>query len=48
MHTALYSSLHTLRGPNLSLSLLALALVVTLLVMEHVVEWPFPLYRETR
>lgn len=42
------SVLHPLRGPNLTVALVALALVVLFLVIEHVYEWPFPLHRNAR
>ena len=42
------TALHTFRGPNLAIALIALALVVLFLVVEHVFEWPFPLHREPR
>ncbi|WP_280855210.1 hypothetical protein [Roseomonas indoligenes] len=40
------TALHTFRGPNLTFALVALALVVLFLVVEHVFEWPFPLHRK--
>jgi hypothetical protein len=37
-----------LRGPNLALAVIALALVVLFLIAEHVYEWPFPTQRRAR
>ena len=36
--------LHAFRGPNLAVTLVVLALVVLLLVLEHAYDWPIPLH----
>ena len=38
---------HAFRGPNLAVTLVVLALVVLLVLLEHAYDWPVPLHHGT-